>query len=116
MDSNILRIKRKATEQPLASLGNHCFNPHTLYWLITGIIHFAVIHESAERAKKRSKQQSGNEDANRDGAGVFRLAQTVTRDWEGIGEEAEAFRVSLGFGLMVPQRQSLMIVQILTYV
>ncbi|KAJ9116045.1 hypothetical protein QFC20_000715 [Naganishia adeliensis] len=73
MDSNILRIKRKATEQPLASL---------------------VIHESAERAKKRSKQQSGNEDANRDGAGVFRLAQTVTRDWEGIGEEAEAFRTA----------------------
>lgn len=27
---------------------------------------------------------------------MFRLAQTVTRDWEGVGEEAEAFRVSPG--------------------
>ena len=75
-----------------------------------------MIHESAERAKKRSKQQSGNEDATRDGAGVFRLAQTVTRDWEGIGEEAEAFRVSQGSGFTDTQKQLAIRVQRLTYV
>ncbi|KAJ9099757.1 hypothetical protein QFC21_003755 [Naganishia friedmannii] len=71
MDSHILRIKRKATEPPLTSL---------------------VIQESSERAKKRAKQHTDSIAANNDGAGVFRLAQTVGKEWEGVGQEAEVFR------------------------
>jgi hypothetical protein len=52
-----------------------------------------VIQESSERAKKRAKQHTDSNSANNDGAGVFRLAQTVGKEWEGVGQEAEAFRV-----------------------
>lgn len=93
MDSNILRIKRKATEAPLASLGKHR-SSYQSFPMLT-LYHFAqVIHESAERAKKRSKQNPDSDNANRGSAGVFMLAQTVSRNWAGIGQEAEAFRVS----------------------
>ena len=96
MDSNILRIKRKATEAPLASLGiQRSYNISCIHADLKPSS--PVIHESAERAKKRSKQN--------DGAGVFRLAQTVSRNWAGVGQEAEAFRVgspSLRILLEVP--------------
>jgi hypothetical protein len=50
---------------------------------------------------KRSKQNPDSDNANRGGGGVFMLAQTVSRNWAGVGQEAEAFRVS-GLRLIHP--------------
>jgi hypothetical protein len=100
MDSNILRIKRKATEAPLASLGKH-LPGYNQCSSLTSCHVTQVIHESAERAKKRSKQNPDSDNANRGGGGVFMLAQTVSRNWAGVGQEAEAFRVS-GLRLIHP--------------
>jgi len=102
----VLRIKRKATEHPLSSLGSLFLSPRPapLSPLAAGLSScdlepFAelcpdhpltpVIQDEPARAKKQRQINPLGKSR-----GVFRLAETVPETWKGKGEEGEVLRVS----------------------
>jgi hypothetical protein len=82
----VLRIKRKATEAPLSSLGKlNC--PRSC-----NIANTPVIQDPASDPSSRIKKRR---DVSGRPRGVFRLAETVPPTWHGQGDEAEALKTRI---------------------
>jgi hypothetical protein len=91
----LLRIKRKATDQPLSSLGLSFPFP-LLSPDVTDNKNNLVIETESNpgtpglgpgQGREKRRQISGRP------RGIFRLAETVDESWKGRGEEAEGLRV-----------------------
>jgi len=82
----VLRIKRKATEAPLSSLGRlSCPLPRH-------VADISVIQDPASDPSSRIKKRR---DVSGRPRGVFRLAETVPPTWQGQGDEAEALKTRI---------------------
>lgn len=111
LNLNIIRIKRKATEAPLTSLGQYRrslpFAPIKPQYGIfdTEFCVICIVVQEGERASKRHRDNAaplgplspGGTGGNA-GHGVFRLVQTVGHGWSAKANEEAALRVSITRG------------------
>jgi hypothetical protein len=87
----VLRIKRKATEAPLSSLGTANFAKR----LETRLTSLVIQDPSAGPGGRATKRR----DVSNRPRGIFRLAETVPPTWQGQGDEGEALKTRIR-GLM----------------